>query len=248
MNEIEQISSLLERYKHFSEEIAVERIDDFKQSFQALLGHYNSFRSEITERNKREAFDYNIFHILNIHTYEEKTHTPFLKNLLQPDGTHGQGGLFLRSFIECFIPEEKRENFKLEKESDYIVDEEYHTGLGRLDLYIHSKNPRKRFGIVIENKIYASDQPDQLGRYYDFISKRYEDEQMALFYLTVGGEDASDHSIEEGLEKELKDKYVLRDIDYKNDIKTWLEKCYENVGAYRVKYLLEAYIEVIIRL
>jgi len=54
MNEIEQISFLLERYKQFSEKIAVERIDDFKQSFQVLLGHYNSFRSEITERNKEK--------------------------------------------------------------------------------------------------------------------------------------------------------------------------------------------------
>lgn len=248
MNEVEQISSLLERYKQFSEETAVERIDDFKQSFQALLGHYNSFRSEITERNKREAFDYNIFHILNIYTYEEKTHTPFLKNLLQPDGTHGQGGLFLRSFIERFIPEEKRENFKLEKESDYIVDEEYHTGWGRLDIYIHSKDQKKRFGIVIENKIYASDQSNQLDRYRQFLTKSYKDKQMVLFYLTVGGKDVSDHAIDkENSEKELNGKDVLN-ISYKNGIKTWLEECYEYVGSCKVKYLLEAYIEVIIRL
>jgi len=74
---------------------------------------------------------------------------------------------------------------------------------------------------------------------------------IPLFYLTVGGKDASDHAIEENFKKELKelkDKDVLHDISYKKDIKIWLEECMEDVGSYKVKYLLEAYIEVIIRL
>ena len=247
MSETERISSFLDRYRRFSEETADERVDEFKQNFQALLGHYNTFRSKFAECNKKEAFDYNIFKIIDVST-SEKTHTLFLKDLLQPDGTHGQGGLFLRSFIDRFISEEKREHFKLEKESGYIVGKEYHTGWGRLDLYVHSNDPQKRFGIVIENKIYASDQEDQLKRYHEFLSKRYKDEQMALFYLTVQGKDASDYTIKQELENELKGKDVLRDISYKNDIKTWLEECMKDVEAFKVKYLLKAYIEVIISL
>ena len=38
------------------------------------------------------------------------THTPILKELLDPRGSHGQGNLFLKSFIDSFC-------------SEFIVDE-----------------------------------------------------------------------------------------------------------------------------
>jgi hypothetical protein len=43
---------------------------------------------------------YNLFHILKIRHYESRVHTPFLVNLLSPKGSHAQGDLFYRVFLE----------------------------------------------------------------------------------------------------------------------------------------------------
>src|SRR5580692_3482102 len=42
---------------------------------------------------------FNIFKILGIGHYEVATHSPMLGNLLNPKGSHGQGDVFLRLFV-----------------------------------------------------------------------------------------------------------------------------------------------------
>ena len=128
----------------------MNNIAHFNQDFLRLREDYTSLKKEFAIKDKKEASRYNIFSILNIHEFEVKTHTPFLKNLLEVDGTHGQGDLFLSSFIQKFIPHEKKQYFILDKEDDYRVEEEFFTGQNsRLDIYIHSHDPQKKFCMLI---------------------------------------------------------------------------------------------------
>ncbi len=75
-----------------------------------------------------------------------------------------------------------------------------------------------KFEIIIENKINASDQENQLLDYYN---DRYNGEKdIFLVYLTRGGYEASEYSIEKETREKLKDKiYYLSH----GDMAKWIE-------------------------
>ena len=241
------ISGFLDRYKDFSKRMERHRIIHYKTNFDGLLKGYNSLKNRIDSRNKKEAIDFNIFQILHIETKEVQTHTPFLKNLLSPAGTHGQGDLFLRSFIQKFIPKKKRACFGLNNYHDYNVVEEKHTLHGRIDIYIYSLDPKKKFGIIIENKLFAHDQNRQLERYYDFLTKdkQFDTQEMMIFYLTIDGRDPTPDSIDKKSLKSLKDNNEFRSISYNEDIKNWLKDIILKVQADKVKYSIYQYLNII---
>ena len=49
---------------------------------------------------RRQGLKFNVFDILDRTRDEVKGHSAFLAELLNPRGSHGQGGQFLRLFIE----------------------------------------------------------------------------------------------------------------------------------------------------
>lgn len=241
-----EISSFLDRYKDFSKRLERQKIAHYKTKFYGLLSGYTSLKKMINTIDKKEARSFNIFNILNIRFSEVKAHTPFLKNLLDPNGTHGQGGLFLNSFIQEFIPIEKREHFELSDFSNYSVIEEKPINNGRIDIYIHSLDPKRKFNIIIENKLLAGDQQNQIERYYEFIyDMGFENKESMIFYLTIGGIDPSPFSIKEELREKLKDNKVLKNVSYKSDIKHWLTHSIKNIQSSKVKYLINQYLDIL---
>jgi hypothetical protein len=153
MNNLTELSYFLERYNDFSKRLERQKIIHYIAKFDGLFNGYDSLKSLIATFNEREAYHYNIFDILNIKTAEVKTHTPFLRNLLDPNGTHGQKDLFLKSFIQNFIPKDKREFFELSDRNDYNIEEEKPILGGRIDIFLESINPKKKFGLIIEKQI-----------------------------------------------------------------------------------------------
>src|SRR5690606_29679619 len=110
---------------------------------------------------------FNIFEILNLQTNEVRTHSAFLAELLDPKGSHLMGHVFLEAFLSelglsDFIDAEST-NVSVEKHIGAVSD-----GLlrgGRLDIILQDKEGRS---IVIENKIYAHQGKNQIGRYLEF--------------------------------------------------------------------------------
>ena len=89
--------------------------------------------------------------------------------------------------------------------------------------------------IIIENKIYAGDQKNQLLRYYKF------DPSAHIFYLNLHGEAPSDWSTG----KEL-DNTKFQVISYVDDILNWLEKCMkESVSLPIIRETLSQYIQLL---
>ena len=84
---------------------------------------------------------------------------------------------------------------------------------GRIDLLIKSGNKV----IVIENKIYADDQKNQMKRYQNFC-QQYDD--YRLLYLNLDGIEPSEDSI---VDMVLGEDYHI--ISYFGDILYWLEQC-----------------------
>jgi len=102
-------------------------------------------------REKGENF--NIFKILNLETRENQTHSAFLKEMLDPKGSHEMGTVFLNHFLSQIknrLPEQSQKIKILDRvnSSNCKVRTEHSIGQinliektgGRLDLFIKDKD------------------------------------------------------------------------------------------------------------
>ncbi len=242
---IKDIKIFLQSYKNFEKQNENNKILYYKWKYDNLFSGYKAIKNTIKIYNRKFSENYNIFKVLGIQTSEVKAHTPFLYNLLDPKGSHGQGDLFLMTFFNKFIDEDKRESLILSNTDDYYLRMEKRANdKGRMDIYITSKDLNKSFGIVIENKIYAGDQEDQLDRYDNFLRTQGFDTKI-LIYLTPWGNNPSEKSISKEKRETLKENKDLINLSYHYDIKSWLEETIPRVESEKMKTLINEYLEVI---
>lgn len=163
---------------------------------------------------------FNVFSILKMESAENKTHSAFLGELLNPKGSHGFGTLFLKLFLTQIgaigKPDEKDkidvETAKLSLEQPIGGKDDQNISGGRVDIYLRDNNDRT---ICIENKIYAADQYMQVTRYV-----KHNKGENTVYYLTLNGDDA--HPKSRGSLKEGNDYYLL---SYGDNILNWLINC-----------------------
>jgi hypothetical protein len=243
-----EIIKFMENYKIFSESIKVLKIESFKERTELIFKGFNSLKFIQKNYDYLFAPDFNIFNILRIHSKETLTHTPFLRSLLSIDGTHGQGSLFYESFIKTILNREERIfQFLPDNYNNFSILENKPTYDGFMDIFISNYSKNKKFAICIENKIYASDQPLQLKRYYEYIKYilGFNDDQILLIYLTPEGRDPSRESIKDDEREDLERKKILKNISYKKDIKNWLNSSSNYVKSENVKILINQYLQII---
>ena len=175
---------------------------------------------EKAEAHKRGEH-FNIFNVLDLTSDETRTHSAFIAELLDPNGSHGLGDQFLQSFvntIDCLKSWHfDTQSAKVHKELSIGGKNEDCSEGGRIDIVVESNGK----AIIIENKIYAGDQEKQLVRYYNYGTKNYSN-GIRLLYLTLNGDDASEYSHEKLVVNE--DYYA---IAYNHEISDWLQRCIE---------------------
>jgi len=182
-----------------------------------LLQNITLISKKYTDIAKISGENFNLFSIMKMETDERYTHSAIIGELLNPKGSHGQGSIFLELFFDGIEKLQTIENFNFKsakitlEKSVGKIDLIQKTG-GSIDILIEDG----RNIIIIENKVYASDQEAQLERY-----KNYHKESI-LFYLNLFGDNPSQKS--KGRLELDKDFYI---ITYKNNIKDWLEKCHK---------------------
>ena len=188
-------------------------------------------------REEREANGdfFNIFSILGMEHYEVSTHSAFLAELLNPNGSHGKKDTYLRLFVDT-MPLQGIDKAALDT-SDAKVCTEMSTAEGRIDIIIEFHGS---YAIIIENKIYAGDQELQLERYRNYAEKAYRG--FTLFYLTLDGREPSECST-----GEKQDNPYWTCISYRDNIKNWLQKCAEISGE-NIKATIRQYIALIDKL
>jgi hypothetical protein len=185
----------------------------------------------LQEKQKRLDFKmqgkyFNIFDVLQLSRNEVRLHSAFIAELLNPSGSHGLGDKFLKAFVETVFGnrDQKFSGNDFIKRFDTksaMVKTEHSIGSinekgdegGRIDLFIKDKNNN---AIIIENKIDAYDQSNQLIRYRNYAEK--EKLNYKLLYLTKYGSPASENSAG-------KDAKYYIPISYRQDIFSWLNKC-----------------------
>lgn len=188
-------------------------------------------------REEREASGdfFNVFSILGMEHYEVSTHSAFLAELLNPNGSHGKKGAFLKMFVEAMPPHDT-DKATLNAD-DAKVCTEMSTAEGRIDIIIEFHGS---YAIIIENKIYAGDQELQLERYRNYAEKAYRG--FTLLYLTLDGHEPSECST-----GEKQDNPYWTCISYRDNIKKWLQKCAEISGE-NIKVTIRQYIALIDKL
>lgn len=210
-----------------------------------LLDQVDLIKSKYDDLAELTGENFNVFNILGIYS-DELSHSAFIANLLNAKGRHGQKDTFLKLFIEKirstnkFNEETKQFDIlrSFDTGSSHAVVEK-HIGTvnyenaegGRIDIVINDG----RSNIIIENKIWAGDQHQQLLRYNN------EDKNAPIIYLTLDGKEPSIHSkghLENGKE------FIC--VSYQNNIVNWLESCIKEMANKPViKETLNQYLHLI---
>lgn len=156
--------------------------------------------------------NFNIFSIMSMGSDEVFTHSAIISELLNPKGSHSLGTKPLELFYKIVIDEEKSsEDLKhficLKEEHAGFISEDKTEG-GRLDIVVKDAYEN---GFVIENKIYAGEQHNQLLRYRN----RYP--KAKILYLTLKGEESKQSKSVDGI--------IYHQISYENDIVNWITEC-----------------------
>ena len=158
-------------------------------SYKQMATIYKGFKEIQTRQKQRGLNDFNLFTTLLNKTDEVRLHSRFLASLLNPKGFHYQDSLFLEIFLALYKPIDF--SFEVSNASVYREHE-------NIDLYLSDGNNH----IIIENKIYASDQKAQIERYIKSVQgsnpEANDDEQemnIWVIYLTIDRERPSAFSL-----------------------------------------------------
>lgn len=202
-------------------------MEDIK-NIKYLLRDINIVRKKYEEREKNED-NFNMFTILRKESDEVYLHSRFLSALLDPNGPHKLGKLFLNSFLNRIG-------------SDFDYDEK------SLEVYPNNQNRSEykeidicfidrvaKNAVMIENKIYHEDtnheDKGQLENYYGRLIEedKIPEDRIEVYYLTLDGHEPSEDSVKlSGKYPELQDK--VKCISYSVEILEWLrsivKECY----------------------
>jgi len=182
---------------------------DFKELEKGLITLSGKIDTiEQIERHKGEKF--NIFSILNMERKEVETHSMFLYELLNPDGSHYQGTKYLEIFIKDVL-ELSDFDYKHVK----VGRETFTDTSRRIDFTIEND----KYYIAIEMKIDAGDQDEQLDDYFTFAKKQGK-ENTKVYYLTRDGREANPKSV-----KNEETEYET--ISFQSDIIEFIKKSIE---------------------
>jgi len=150
---------------------------------------------------------FNLYSLLGIEHRENETHSVLLADFLSPKGSHGQKDRFLQLFFQTLdIEVSDTELARVYRELYIGKIDEHKTEGGRIDIVIEINDNKW----LIENKLYAKDQENQLERYH----KKFPD--AGIFYLTLDGK-----------QYHQKTEFDVKCISYEKTIINWLEKILE---------------------
>ena len=204
-------------------------MNDNTNKISNILPQVQLLKSKYDELAAVTGEHFNVFSILGVEADEVRTHSAFLADLLNPQGSHRQGAVFLKLFLELKVVKNS-EHGEYKNPETFQVTKEGSTDRGRIDILLEKRDAC----IVIENKIYADDQDAQMERYYDYAtSKRLSEEQIKLVYLTLDGSPPSKGSLGKLPEERVKC------LSYSEDIINWLEECMKLQEVQRISSIRE---------
>ena len=201
---------------------------------ELLLGSVEKLLEEHQELARQRGENFNVFRLLGIEHDEDRLHSRFIAELLDPRGSHQQKDTFLRLFLKEVL--ERIENGRqdwIETEKASVVREKYvgPTDMrgegskgGRIDIFI-TDNSRH---LSIENKIGSGEGDKQVTRYCN-----YDEDNNFVLFLSLDGKDADT------------DKTNYSPISYREDILRWLKACHDDADLSILRETIKQYITTV---
>lgn len=207
--------------------------NNIKELLSQLLPLHHA-EQERLKKEKEEGKSFNVFSALDICSDEVRLHSRLLATLLNPKASHGLGNEFLKSFLIALgLPEDYIAYCK-EQIVEQTIGEVTETTGGRIDIILEDG----KHAVIIENKIYAGDQPNQLLRYHNYGVKTFGENNFKLVYLTLYGCKPSSDSL--GGEN-----FEFIKLSYAQDILKLLEKLVKPQPVKPVHHTIKDYITII---
>ena len=200
--------------------------EHFEKLFADMSKGYMTAKAEADRQRAMGKHDYNIFTLFYKFSDEVNLHSNFIASLLDPNGDHYKGDLFLKIFLEtCGI-----DDFGIDTSRTAVLKEFKH-----IDIYISDGKKH----IILENKVYAKDQAAQIARYIDTIKMEgAKDEDIYVLYLHPDGELPKEYSLGDYKTNQDETKLVKKDgssinfkvITYEDQILSWIDRCKNEVS------------------
>ena len=205
-----------------------------------------SYRVDLAERlqcqlDERLATGFNVFDLIEP---DENRLSDVLADLLDPNGNHGQGDLFLRLLFERLglgtDAKLRTKDATVRREAPMRGTRKDHR---RMDVFVEA-------GVLlaIENKVDSPEQQDQVSDYLVYLERRGTSPpgqpiQNTLIYLTP--DRRSPESLNDSeLEKHQKSGR-LHCWSYQDDLYPWLEDCRRDCEAQKIRDFLSDFIAYI---
>ena len=189
---------------------------------------------ERLKKEKEEGKRFNVFSALNMCSDEMRLHSRLLATLLNPKASHGLGNEFLKLFLIALGLPEDYITYCKEQIVERTIGEVTETTGGRIDIILEDRG----HAVIIENKIYAGDQPNQLLRYHNYGVKTFGENNFKLVYLTLYGNKSSPDSL--GGEN-----FEFIKFSYAQDVLKLLKKLMKSKPKKPVHSTIEDYITII---
>jgi len=216
---------------------------------QKRVNHYNgisqqmgSFLQSMSTRRKlyrqfsRETDLYlsSRFNVFDYIKPDENRLSQIFRDLLDPEGPHGQGKTYLRLFLDEFSPRVK-DFERFDPDEVLEVRCEYQTaGKRRIDLVISAEN----WVFGMENKPWAKDQELQVYDYLKELAGRYS--RFALLYLSSSGNRPSEESIGSARALEMEEAGHLVIAGYSGpEMSNWLKASQEKSQSEPMRIFLK---------
>ena len=194
--------------------------EDFEKLFVDMSKGYMAAKAEADRQRAMGKHDYNIFTLFHGFSDEVNLHSNFIASLLDPNGDHYKGDLFLKLFLEmCGI-----DDFSIDTSRATVFKEFKH-----IDIYISDGKKH----IILENKVYAKDQPTQIARYIKAIQNEgAKDEDICVLYLHPDGKLPNNQSFGDYHTRLLGENPSIefKVISYGNEILKWIDRCKNEVS------------------
>lgn len=215
------------------------------ERLQSLLGQIAVLvkqKHKANEEKQRRGENFNVFSVLGLYHQEVRLHSAFIAELLNPRGAHGLGDALLVSFLKQIgLTDLKIESSQCIVTVEFWIAEKTDESGGRIDILIETPES----AIIIENKIFAGDQPKQLLRYYNYASSKRYKNGFKLVYLTLDGASPSADSTGNG--KVLEDDIIC--VSYKMEILCWLGEAIGTSAQHpKLRETIVQYVEIIKKL
>ena len=179
------------------------------------------------------------FSVLALTRPNEPTLSAIIAELLNPNGKHGQGELFLNEFLNLI----DRKQLQGSSRVNVTCEDRLGTLSGTrrpIDITLDFEGT---YCIGIENKPWAREQPNQVRDYSSQLANRYPDKKWLLVYISAIG--AEPDSIEKEDKERLLRSGNLLVLSYAIDFRRWLETCHLRCKAEKIRWFLMDFIEFV---